>query len=75
MDVRRFFDGASPAAIGAILGSAIPLALALQERWQLVVLGGAALSLLVLRRGVVSTLIAAGAVGAVAVLLDAPVAI
>lgn len=74
VDVRRFFDGASPAAIGAILGSAIPLALALEERWQLVVLGGAALSLLVLRRGVVSTLIAAGAVGGVAVLLGAPVA-
>ena len=27
-DVRAFFDGAGPAAIGAILGSAIPLALA-----------------------------------------------
>ncbi len=33
-DVRRFFDGAGPAAIDAILGSAIPLALALQEAWQ-----------------------------------------
>ncbi len=28
-DVRAFLDGAGPAAIGAILGSAIPLALAL----------------------------------------------
>jgi chromate transporter len=73
-DVRRFFDGARPAAIGAILGSAIPLGLALQERWQLVVLAGAALSLLALGRGVVSTLVAAGAVGAAAVLLGAPVA-
>ena len=71
-DVRAFFDGAGPAAIGAILGSAIPLALALQETWQWAVLAGAAFALLVLRRGVVFTLLAAGAVGAVAVVLGAP---
>jgi chromate transporter len=72
-DVRAFFDGAGPAAIGAILGSAIPLALALQETWQWGVLAAAALSLLVLRRGVVLTLLAAGTVGAFGVLLGAPV--
>jgi chromate transporter len=71
-DVRAFFDGAGPAAIGAILGSAIPLALALQERWQWAVLAGAAVVLLALRRGVVLTLLAAGAAGAVAVILGAP---
>ena len=71
-DVRRFFDGAGPAAIGAILGSAIPLSLALQETWQWAVLAGAAVSLFVLRRGVVLTLLVAGAVGAAAVLLGAP---
>ena len=71
-DVRGFFDGAGPAAIGAILGSAIPLALALGEAWQAAVLAGAAVCLFVLRRGVVLTLLAAGAVGAVAVLLGAP---
>jgi chromate transporter len=71
-DVRAFFDGAGPAAIGAILGSAIPLALALQERWQWAVLAGAAVALLLLRRGVVLTLLVAGAIGAVAVLLGAP---
>ena len=71
-DVRSFFDGAGPAAIGAILGSAIPLALALQERWQWAVLAGAALALFAMRRGVVVTLLAAGAVGAVAVVLGAP---
>jgi chromate transporter len=71
-DVRAFFDGAGPAAIGAILGSAIPLALALQESWQWGVLAAAALSLFVLRRGVVVTLLAAGVVGAGAVLLGAP---
>jgi chromate transporter len=73
-DVRRFFDGAGPAAIGAILGSALPLALALEERWQLVVLAGATVFLFVLRRGVVFTLLTAGVTGAVAVLLGAPVA-
>ncbi|MCE3286530.1 MAG: putative chromate transporter [Gaiellaceae bacterium] len=71
-DVRGFFDGAGPAAIGAILGSALPLALALQERWQWAVLAGAAVALLALRRGVVLTLLAAGVVGAVAVVLGAP---
>ena len=72
-DVRAFFDGAGPAAIGAILGSAIPLALALQERWQWAVLAGAAVALFVLRRGVVLTLLAVGTVGAVAVVLGAPI--
>jgi chromate transporter len=72
-DVRSFLDGAGPAAIGAILGSAIPLGLALHHAWQAGVLAGAAVVLLVLRRGVVLTLLAAGAVGVAAVLLGAPV--
>ncbi len=71
-NVRAFFDGAGPAAIGAILGSAVPLALALSEAWQWAVLAGAASALLVLRRGVVVTLLAAGVVGALAVVLGAP---
>jgi chromate transporter len=71
-DVRAFFDGAGPAAIGAILGSAVPLALALEEPWQWAVLAGAAVALLMLRRGVVLTLLAAGLVGAVAVVAGAP---
>jgi chromate transporter len=71
-DVRSFFDGAGPAAIGAILGSAIPLALALQETWQWAVLGGAVVALFVAQRGVVVTLLAAGLVGAVAVVAGAP---
>ena len=73
-DVRAFFDGAGPAAIGAILGSAIPLTLALQEGWQLGVLALASVVLFVARRGIVFTLLLAGAVGAAAVLLGAPVA-
>jgi chromate transporter len=69
---RAFLDGAGPAAIGAIVGVAIPLALALQEAWQYAVLAGAAVALFVVRRGVVVTLLAAGLVGVVAVELGAP---
>ncbi len=69
---RAFLDGAGPAAIGAILGSAIPLAGALSEGWQVAVLGGAAGALLILRLGVVSTLLAAGAVGVVVALAGGP---
>jgi chromate transporter len=69
---RAFLDGAGPAAIGAILGSAIPLAAALTQRWQYVVLAAAAVSLLGLRRGVVPTLLGAGAAGALAVLAGVP---
>jgi chromate transporter len=63
---RAFLGGAGPAAIGAILGAAITLAGALQERWQLAILGAAAVSLLVLRRGVVPTLVGAGVLGVLA---------
>lgn len=65
---RSFLDGAGPAAIGAILGSSIPLARALQEKWQYAVLAGAVLLLFVLRRGVVLTLLLAGAVGVIVAL-------
>jgi chromate transporter len=69
---RAFLDGAGPAAIGAILGSAIPLSLALSEPWQYVVLTGAAVALLAFRRGVVTSLLAAGAAGVVLALLGSP---
>ncbi|HST49888.1 chromate efflux transporter [Jatrophihabitans sp.] len=70
--VRAFLGGAGPAAIGAILGSAIPLAGALSEGWQFAVLAGAALLLLALRRGVVLTLLAAAAVGVVVAVAGGP---
>jgi chromate transporter len=63
--VRAFLDGAGPAAIGAILGSAIPLALALTRPWRCAVLAGAALLLLALRRGVVLTLLCAAVAGVI----------
>jgi chromate transporter len=63
--VRAFLDGAGPAAIGAIAGSAITLARALTEPWQYAVLAAAASLLLALRRSVVLTLLAAAAAGIV----------
>ena len=62
---RAFLAGAGPAAIGAIYGSAIPLTRALSHTWQYAVLAGALALLLVLRRGVVLTLLSAGAAGIV----------
>jgi chromate transporter len=60
---RAFLDGAGPAAIGAILGSAITLTRELTHPWQYAVLAGALLLLLPLRRGVVLTLLSAAAIG------------
>jgi chromate transporter len=68
---KSFLNGAGPAAIGAILGTAIPLARALSEGWQYAVLAGAAVLLFALRRGVVLTLLLAGATGAVIALAGA----
>jgi chromate transporter len=69
---RGFLTGAGPAAIGAILGSAIPLAGALTETWQFLVLAAAAIALLLARRGVVTVLLGAGAIGTVLALAGAP---
>ncbi|HWX88577.1 MAG TPA: chromate transporter [Solirubrobacteraceae bacterium] len=70
--VAALLAGAAPAAAGAIIGSAIPLAGALSEMWQYALLAAAAIALLVLRRSVVLTLPAAGTIGAAAGLLGAP---
>jgi chromate transporter len=69
---RGFLDGAGPAAIGAILGSAVPLAGALDEAWQFAVLAAAAVALLAVRMGVVVTLVTASAIGALLALAGAP---
>lgn len=62
---QAFLGGAGPAAIGVILGAAIPLAGALVETWQVIVLGAAIVALLGARRGIVSTLVIAGVIGAI----------
>ncbi len=61
---QAFLNGAGPAAIGAILGTAVPLVAALSEGWQYAILAGAAVLLFALRRGVVLTLVLAGTAGA-----------
>ena len=68
---RAFLDGAGPAAIGAILGAAVLLAGALHEAWQLAVLAAAAVALLIFRRGIVETLLGAGAIGVIVALAGA----
>ena len=65
---KAFLNGAGPAAIGAILGTAIPLTRALSEPWQYAVLAGAALLLVVRRGAVVLTLLLAGLCGALVAL-------
>ena len=72
VDVRAFLDGAGPAAIGAIIGVAIPLAFALHQRWQFAILAAAGVLLFAFRRGVVATLLAAAASGLLAVHFGAP---
>jgi chromate transporter len=69
---QAFLEGAGPAAIGAILGSAILLAGELRQPWQFAVLAAAAVMLLGLRRGVVVTLLAAAATGLVIALAGGP---
>ena len=62
---RAFLDGAGPAAIGAILGSAITLTRELSHPWQYLLLAGALVMLLPLRRGVVLTLLSGAAIGVI----------
>jgi chromate transporter len=74
---QTFLDGAGPAAIGAILGSAVLLAETLREPWQFAVLAAAAMLLLGpqprwLRRGVVFTLLAAAGAGLLIALAGGP---
>jgi chromate transporter len=61
--MHSFLTGAGPTVIGAIAGSSIPLGLSFQYLWQIPILAGAAIWIFVLRRGVVSGLLLAGAVG------------
>jgi chromate transporter len=73
--VQAFLAGAGPASIGAIAGAALPLGLALAHLWQLGVLALAAVWLLALRRGVVGAIVGAAALGVIAFLAGAPLAV
>ncbi|GAA4874091.1 chromate efflux transporter [Kitasatospora terrestris] len=70
--VQDFLTGAGPAVIGAIAGSTVPLALGLHAWWQAAVLALALFWLLALRRSVVPCLLAAGALGTLAVTAGLP---
>jgi chromate transporter len=70
---QAFLADAGPAAIGAIAGAAVPLALALAHVWQAGVLAAAFVWLVVLRRSVVVGLVGAGAIGVVGSLVGLPV--
>jgi chromate transporter len=70
---QAFLTGAGPAAIGAIAGAAIPLSLSLAHLWQAAVLALAAGWLIGLRRGVVTGIVGAAALGMIAFLAGAPV--
>jgi chromate transporter len=70
--VRGFLNGAGPAAIGAILGSAVPLARAIGQPWQVAILVGSAVLMFPLRRSAVTTLLSAGLVGVLLVAVGAP---
>ena len=69
---RAFLDGAGPAAVGAILGAAVPLAQAIEEAWQWAVLAAAAVVLLAGRPALWALVGGAGA-GVAAGLAGAPV--
>jgi chromate transporter len=76
LDDRRvlaFLSGAAPCAAGAIIGAAVPLTAGLDQTWELAVLAAAAVALLLLRRGVVGTLLLAGIAGSIAGALGAPI--
>ena len=65
---RAFLAGSGPAAIGAIAGAAVTLGLGLTQFWQVGVLAAAVVWLVLLRRGVVSGILAAAAAGIIVAL-------
>jgi chromate transporter len=68
---RAFLDGAGPAAVGAVLGAAVPLAAGVETAWQAAVLAGAA-GLLLAGRSALSALGVGAIAGAGAALAGAP---
>ena len=71
--IQAFLTGAGAAVVGGIIGSALPLGLALAQLWQLGILAGALAWLFLFRRGVVSTIAIAAVIGVAFALLGAPV--
>jgi chromate transporter len=65
--VRGFLDGAGPAAVGAIFGAAVALAMAISRPWQVAALVLVAVAVFWVRRSTPIALALAGVLGAVAV--------
>jgi chromate transporter len=72
VSARAFLDGAGPAAIGAIIGAAVPLAGALEEPWQAAVVAAAAAALLA-RRTPILVLLGGAAAGLLAAAVGADI--
>jgi chromate transporter len=70
---QAFLAGAGPAAMGAILGTAVLLAAGVSHLWQIPLLLLAALWLLVVRRGTISMLLAGAVLGLLAAAAGFPV--
>ena len=73
MTAQAFLTGAGAAAIGAIAGSSVSLALELGHLWQVALLAAGLCWLIVARRGLVTGVLLAGAIGAAAALAGAPI--
>jgi chromate transporter len=71
--IQAFLTGAGAAVVGGIIGSALPLGLALAQLWQLGILAGVLVWLFLFRRGVVSAIVVAAAIGIAFALLGAVV--
>ncbi len=65
---QAFLTGAGPAAVGAIFGASVPLALALGTWWQVAILAGGGLAIALRRRPVV-VIVGGGLCGVAAVAL------
>jgi chromate transporter len=70
--IQAFLTGAGATVVGAILGSAVPLGLAIAQLWQVGILALAIIWLLALRRGVVVAIVGAAVLGVVAALVGLP---
>ena len=60
---RSFLAGSGPAAIGAILGSAVTLTLTLTNGWQFAIAAVAGIALFTLRRSTIETMLGAALIG------------
>jgi chromate transporter len=72
LTIQAFLTGAGATVIGAIIGSAVPLGLAITQWWQVAVLALALIWLLALRHGVVPAIVGGAVLGVVAVLTGLP---